>query len=42
MAKKKKNKSIVDQIRKPTAPPTQSHGDKNKYERREKHKKTPE
>jgi len=38
MAKKKK-KSIVEQIRKPIAPPTIPHDDKNKYNRKEKHKK---
>ena len=37
--KKKKDKSIVDRIRKPTAPPSKDHGDKNKYDRKEKHKK---
>ncbi len=36
--KKKSQKSIVDRIRKPVAPPTQHHGDKSKYNRTEKHK----
>lgn len=35
----KKQKSAVDKIRKPTAPPTKAHADKNKYNRKEKHKK---
>ena len=30
--------SVYDRIRKPTAPPTKNHGDKNKYNRKEKHK----
>jgi len=35
----KKEKSAVDKIRKPTAPPTKAHADKNKYNRKVKHKK---
>ena len=34
----KKTKKIVDIIRKPTAPPTKSHDDKSKYNRKIKHK----
>lgn len=30
--------TIYDRIRKPTAPPTKSFKDKNKYNRKEKHK----
>ena len=37
--KKGKKKTAYDKIRKPTAPPTQPHGDDKKYNRREKHKK---
>ena len=37
--KKEKKPSPVDKIRKPTAPPTQPHKDKNRYSRKEKHKK---
>ena len=37
--KKEKKKTAFDKIRKPTAPPTQSHGDDKKYNRRDKHKK---
>ena len=37
--KRKKDKDIVDKIRKPVPPPSQHHGDKKKYDRREKHKK---
>lgn len=36
--KKKPQKSIVDSIRKPTAPPSKNHGDKSKYTRTVKHK----
>ncbi len=35
---KGKKKSAVDKIRKPTAPPTKPHKDKNKYTRKKKHK----
>ena len=37
--KKKDDKTAFDKIRKPTAPPSKSHGDKSKYSRKEKHKK---
>ncbi len=37
--KKKKKPTPFDKIRKPTAPPTQKHGDEKKYSRKEKHKK---
>lgn len=37
--KQEKKKTPFDKIRKPTAPPTQSHGDEKKYNRKEKHKK---
>lgn len=33
-----KEKSVVDKIRKPVAPPTKAHADKNKYTRKTKHK----
>lgn len=36
---KKKEKTTYDKIRKPTAPPSEAHKDKNKYDRKEKHKK---
>lgn len=36
--KKVKSSSVVDKIRKPTAPPTKPHKDKNKYSRKNKHK----
>ena len=36
---KKKDKTPFDKIRKPTAPPTKWH-DKDKYSRKEKHKKS--
>ena len=39
MEKKKKQKTPVEKIRKPTAPPSERHGD-SKYNRKEKHKKT--
>jgi len=37
--KEKKEKTPYDKIRKPTAPPSQHHGDKKKYNRKDKHKK---
>ena len=37
--KGEKKKSAMDKIRKPTAPPTQNHGDDKKYDRKDKHKK---
>jgi len=40
--KKKKEKSFVDKIRKPTAPPTIPHKDKNRYSRKSKHKMSEE
>lgn len=36
--KGKKEKSAYEKVRKPTAPPTKPHKDKNKYSRKEKHK----
>ena len=39
MKKRKKDKDIVDRIRKPIAPPSERHG-KDKYDRKEKHKKS--
>lgn len=38
--KKKKDKDIVDKIRKPLPPLGSHHGDKKKYDRKEKHKKS--
>ncbi len=38
MKKKKQIQNSYNKIRKPTAPPTEAHG-KNKYDRKEKHKK---
>jgi len=32
-------KKVVDLIRKPLAPPTKPHKDKNQYTRKQKHKK---
>ena len=38
--KKKEDKTVVDKIRKPMAPPSKSMGDKSKYDRKQKHKKS--
>lgn len=38
MEKQKKTSTPYDKIRKPVAPPSQKHG-KDKYDRKEKHKK---
>ena len=38
MKKDKKEKRIDEMIRKPIAPPTIRHKDKNKYSRKKKHK----
>ena len=38
--KKEKKSTPFDKIRKPIAPPTKKHDDKNKYSRKEKHKKS--
>ena len=37
--KDKKEKSAVDKLRKPTAPPSKTFKDKSKYDRKDKHKK---
>ena len=37
--KKKADRTIADKVRKPTAPPTEKHGGKAKFNRKEKHKK---
>lgn len=38
--KNMKKKTSTDHIRKPTAPPTIPHKDKNRYTRKKKHKKS--
>jgi len=40
--KDKKKKSPMDKVRIPVAPPSKSFKDKNKYTRKEKHKKDEE